>query len=329
MSITNNTTTYERMFKLPRTARIKAFNGIYHITMRSVKEFNLFKSPSDKDKFLNILKKYKDIFLFKVFAYCLMDTHVHLLIHSNGADISKFMHSINQSYAQYYNKKHNRYGHVFSDRFTSVIAKKDTDIILMSAYIHNNPKDMKGYKNCVQNYNYSSYSTYLGTNKDILNLIDCYFILNYFNEDLVLSRKRYYNFVKNRLSKTTKSIDIKWDIKSDEHLKNSIEYISEKTPLIRHLEPEDVMNFIYKFCNIDSTIINIKYNRRISTYRSLCVLIMRCFCDFTFNQISQVINNYTQSSLSRMCNKGYELISNDPDYKIILHNFITEYSSTY
>ncbi|WP_027626177.1 transposase [Clostridium lundense] len=314
---------------MPRTARVKCFNGIYHITMRSFKEFNLFKNSSDKDKFLNILKKYKDIFLFKVFAYCLMDTHVHLLIHSNGADISKFMHSINQSYAQYYNKKHNRYGHVFSDRFKSIIAEKDTDIILMSAYIHNNPKDIKGYKNCVENYNYSSYSTYLGNKDNIFNLIDFHPILNYFNEDLILSRKRYYNFVKNRLSKATKLIDIKWDVKSDEHLKNSIDYINEKTPLIRSLEPEDVMNFIYKSCNIDSTIINIKYNKKISAYRSICVLIMRCFCNFTFNQISQVISNYTQSYLSKLCSKGYELISNDPDYKIILDSFLYEYSFTY
>ena len=317
---------YERMIHLPRTARIKVHNGIYHIIMRSIKEFNLFRNKNDKDKFLEILKKYKDIFLFKIFAYCLMDTHVHLLIYSNEADISKFMHSINQSYAQYYNKKYDRHGHVFSDRFKSKIAKEDADVAVMSAYIHNNPKDIKGYKNSVENYEYSSFSTYIGTNKNQLNLVDCFFILNYFNKNPILSRNRYLNFVKNRISKTGEFIDIKLDIDPDKSINNSIEYISGKTPLLRTLCPEKVMEFIYENTNIDKVTINIKYNREISGYRCLCVLIMRCFCDFTFAQISQIINNYTQSSLSQMCNKAYNLICNNAKYKNILEKFLDKYS---
>lgn len=329
MSIINNKIHCKKgCYELPRTSRIKTYNGIYHITMRSLKEFDLFRTTNDKDKFLNILKKYKDIFLFKIYAYCLMDTHVHLLIYSNGADISKFMHSINQSYAQYYNVKHDRRGHVFSDRFTSTIASKDTDVALMSAYIHNNPKDIKGYRNSVENYEYSSFNVYIENNTNKFNLVDCNFVLNYFNDDPIISRTRYYNFVKSRLSKSGESVEIKLDIESIESLKTPTEYTSGKTPLLRYLRPQEVMKFIYEISNIDNITINIKYNRNISNYRSVCVLIMRCFCDFTFTQIAKVINNYTQSSLSRMCNKGYNLVCNNPNYKNILENFLNRYSLT-
>lgn len=171
----------KEVFKLPRTSRVKRETAIYHIMARSISEVQLFKSIDDKNKFLSYIKKYKNIFSFRVYAFCIMDNHIHLLIDSNGADISKFMHSINQCYAQYYNRKYNRNGHVFGDRFKSKIADSDSSIICMSAYIHNNPKDIKGFKNCVENYKYSSLGIYLGRHKDNFNLIDKDFILQYFN----------------------------------------------------------------------------------------------------------------------------------------------------
>ena len=54
-----------------------------------------------------------------------MNNHLHLIIDANGCDISKIMHCINFSYAMYFNKKHERYGHIFRDRFKSIIVAND------------------------------------------------------------------------------------------------------------------------------------------------------------------------------------------------------------
>ena len=82
---------------MPRVARVKHENGIYHIMVRSISDIPLFRDSADKDKYLQLIKKYQGIYLFKVYAYCLMTTHGHMAIDCCGADISKIMKSINQS----------------------------------------------------------------------------------------------------------------------------------------------------------------------------------------------------------------------------------------
>lgn len=64
---------------------------------------------------------YQENYGFKVYGFCLMDNHAHFIIDVNGADISNIMHSINFKYAQVYNRKHKRHGHLFQDRFKSKI----------------------------------------------------------------------------------------------------------------------------------------------------------------------------------------------------------------
>ncbi len=87
----------------------------------------------------HLVKKYKDLYNFKIYGYCLMDNHSHLMIDANGADISKVMHGINFSYAMYFNRKYERDGHLFKDRFKSKIVNNDKYLKALSLYIHNNP----------------------------------------------------------------------------------------------------------------------------------------------------------------------------------------------
>ncbi|WP_315121496.1 transposase [uncultured Clostridium sp.] len=320
---------------MPRIPRVKADNGVYHIIMRGPKEISLFRSKNDKDKFLTILKKYKNIFLFDVFAYCLMDTHIHLLIDSKNADISMFMKSINQSYAQYYNKIYDRRGHVFMDRFKSFVASKEENIVSMSAYIHNNPKDIRGYSKTVENYDYSSFGIYIGKTKNKYNIINCEFLLNYYCKDPIKAAQQYYTYVKNRCTDKEQHIqDILINFSDKLNLQYNLSndtsyYFSGVKPLVKDITPKEVLNFFFKEYNLDSSLINIKYNRKISNYRAIIVLIMRSFCNYTFQQISNIINNFTHSSLSRLCTKGYLLISNDAYYKNIAATFLEKYSVNY
>ncbi|MEW9094102.1 MAG: transposase [Clostridiaceae bacterium] len=320
---------------MPRIPRVKVDNGIYHVIMRGPKEINLFRTKNDKDKFLTILRKYKNIFLFDVLAYCLMDTHIHLLIDPKNADISMFMKSINQSYAQYYNRIYDRCGHVFIDRFKSFVALKEEQIVSMSAYIHNNPKDIKGYNKSVENYGYSSFGIYIGKTKDEHQIINCRFLLNYYCKDPIQAAQQYYSYVKNRCTDRDQYIqDILVNLNDKLNLKYNLSndiscYYSGIKPLIKDITPEEVLNFFFKECNLDNTLFNIKYNRKISNYRAIIVLVLRSFCNYTFQQISNIINNFTHSSLSRLCTKGYFLISNDKYYKNIIDTFLEKYSINY
>ncbi|KOA18957.1 transposase IS200 like protein [Clostridium homopropionicum DSM 5847] len=311
---------------MPRTARQRSSSGIYHVMMRSISDIKLFRNVIDKEVFLKFLKKYKESFLFNIYSYCIMDTHVHLVINSNGADVSKFMHNINQCYAQYYNKKYNRTGHVFGDRFKSTVATSDISVLSMTAYVHNNPKDIKGYRNCVENYNYSSFNIYLGRCTDKYNLIDRNFILSYFHSDPILAAKHYYSFVKSRQSCDFTDLEI-----TNPALLSSNKAASERTytkPIIRNIHPKKIIEFISKYTNFDKSIINIKYRSASSEFRSLCAFFMRLFCNYNSDKIQKALgNNISLSSIPLLCNKGYSLIKDNISYHNIIDDFVN--SSSY
>jgi len=298
---------------MPRTARVKSSESIYHTMVRSVGDIDLYKNSDDKNKYLELIKKYQIKFGYKVYAYCIMDNHSHILIDSNGADISKVMHGINQSYAQYFNRKYKRRGHVFGDRFKSQIIKDEKYLVNLSAYIHNNPKDLKNFKDKPENYKFSSLGIYLGNNEDNFDILDINFILQLFGSLLKESRGNYIKLVH----------------KSDDHnVKQSVEfeeakadYRSERVIIGRNHTPKDIIDFVSKYTCLNKNEIVIKYNRNSIESKALIVLLMRRFCDFKIKEICSAIGNITQSRVSILCNLGIKLIVENEKYKNIINNF--------
>ena len=141
---------------MARNARLKLADAIYHIMCKSISEVNLFRDCEDKEMYLSLIKKYKKLYNVKIYGYCLMDNHAHILADANGADISKVMHGINFSYARYFNKKYKREGHLFKDRFKSKIVDGERYLKTVSLYIHNNPTDISEFKDCPEKYAFSS-----------------------------------------------------------------------------------------------------------------------------------------------------------------------------
>jgi REP element-mobilizing transposase RayT len=182
---------------MPRMARVKTYDSIFHIICRSISEVNLFKTNEDKLKYISLIKKYQKVHSFIVYGYCLMDNHLHMIIDANGADISAVMHSINFSYAQYFNGTHKRHGHLFQDRFKSKIIDNDLYLFVASAYIHKNAMDIITYKNCPEKYEFSSLGVYLGLRKDPFGLVSSSFVLGLFGSDPKGARERYRRFVLN------------------------------------------------------------------------------------------------------------------------------------
>jgi len=112
--------------------------------------------------YFGLIKKYKEQFGFKMFAYSLMPNHTHLLMEvDEETTISTIMHNINSSYTKYYNGRYNRKGHLFRERFKAALIEKDPKVLLsLTAYIHLNPKKLQ-FAAQAQAYPYSSYALYL------------------------------------------------------------------------------------------------------------------------------------------------------------------------
>ncbi|WP_139903690.1 transposase [Clostridium thermarum] len=305
---------------MPRTARKKSPAGIYHIMVRSISEIMLFRNSKDKERYLAILKKYKEIYLFEVYAYCLMSTHAHIVIDCCAADISKIMKSINQSYAAYYNIKYQRHGHVFQDRFKSKLVDNDNYLLNLTAYIHNNPKDIKGYENNVHKYSYSSFGIYLGIRSDKYDILNYTHILDYFSKDIIKARSSYVDLV-NRLYTAVNLKEIDKDI---EFTPQSFEYRSERNIILRNMPPEEIINYISKVSGIKFDP-RLKHSRKNTELKALFVIIMRSLTDASLTKICTYFSNITLSNVWKLSEMGFRLLTTNIKYMHIIDDLVSKY----
>jgi len=153
---------------MPRTARLIIEDGCYHTITRGIRKIRSFIDDSDYQRYLKLLAKYKKKFQFKLYGWCLMPNHPHLIISSNS--LSKTMHAINFSYAQYFNYRYSKVGYLWQNRFKSYVVNKDKYLLNLVAYIEYNPVRAKIVGN-PEDYKWSSYrARVLGDDK--LGLLD-------------------------------------------------------------------------------------------------------------------------------------------------------------
>ncbi len=145
---------------MSRNARVRSQTGIYHAMVRGNNKSEIFWCREDYLKFIQILHLVKGIGKFDVFAYCLMDNHVHLLLkESVEMDISDIMKRINTRYAMWHNYKYRRLGHFFQGRFKSEPVEDEAYYASVLRYIHQNPLKAGICQNIVA-YEWSSYKKY-------------------------------------------------------------------------------------------------------------------------------------------------------------------------
>ncbi|MCB2353518.1 transposase [Clostridium estertheticum] len=303
---------------MPRTARVKTDESIFHIMCKSISEVTLFKDDEDKKRYLLLIKKYKTLHNFKLYGYCLMDNHAHLMIDANGCDISKIMHGINFSYAMYFNRKYKREGHLFKDRFKSKIVSSDRYLRTLSLYVHNNPTDIIEYKDSPEKYTFSSLSIFLGKTPDSFQLVDYVFVMSLFGDNLKSARKNYYNLLfrcnEEKLEQEMEFEDEKTD------------YNSERNILVRNFKADDILDFIALKMNILKIHFYTKYSRQFVNAKALAVVLMRSLCNFKSKDISNILGNITQARISRLSTIGICLIGTEEKYQTIIGDFIKCYA---
>lgn len=167
---------------MPRHQRIPSETGTYHVMMRGNEKKNLFLDDKDKQRFINTLFVKKEETDFIVYAYCLMDNHVHLLVKEGPEGLATMMKRINASYAYYFNQKYHRVGHLFQDRFKSEPIEDERYLFAVMRYIHNNPVKAGITKNPEQ-YKWSSYNIYLNPTKAEGKMVNKEFILSILADD--------------------------------------------------------------------------------------------------------------------------------------------------
>lgn len=146
---------------MPRVSRKTFKSEFFHIISQGIEKKYIFNQQRCKEKYKKEMLKNLSKYKVDLLSYCIMDNHVHLLIHTEKiTELSLYMQSINTAFALYYNKTNKRVGYVFRDRFKSAPVKNIKQLYRTLAYIHLNPVKAK-MCSMPELYKYSSYNDYI------------------------------------------------------------------------------------------------------------------------------------------------------------------------
>lgn len=144
---------------MARRARIESTTELYHVTMRGNSKQNIFESSIDRTRFLNTMREYSKEMETAVLVYCLMDNHVHMLLQTAKPRMSMMIKKMCDSYTYFFNKKYDRTGALFQERFGSRPIESEEDLHCVIRYILNNPVKA-GMRKRAAGYQWSSYAEY-------------------------------------------------------------------------------------------------------------------------------------------------------------------------
>lgn len=169
-------------------------NAIYHIIVKGVEGIDIFTDAVDRNKFLQLLQKMFNSHKVHLFSYVLMDTHFHLLLKTEEANLSQAMQFLNSSYSHWFNIRHIRKGHLFQDRYKSHLVLNPLYLYSVASYINLNPVEA-GLVDFPEEYPWSSFQYFLSTQKQNKN-IPPWLNIREFLELCQTGPENFVNFVK-------------------------------------------------------------------------------------------------------------------------------------
>jgi putative transposase len=178
---------------MARALRIEYSGALYHVTSRGDRREDIYDDDVDRASFLSLLNDVCESYNWDCHGYCLMSNHYHLLIETVESNLSAGMRQLNGVYSQKYNNRHNKVGHVFQGRYTSILVEKESYLLELTRYIVLNPVRAKMVARAAE-WPWSSYRAVIGK-AEIPSCLNRDWILSCFGSNRRTSIKRYIDFV--------------------------------------------------------------------------------------------------------------------------------------
>ena len=185
---------------MPRKARIDAPGALHHIIARGIVRKRVFNDDADRDFFIERLGKIIKESQTQCFAWALIPNHFHLLLKTGPTPISTVMKRLLTGYAMHYNRKHNRCGHLFQNRYKSILCQEDSYLLELVRYIHLNPLRARLIPSMkeLDRYAYCGHAVLMG--KVAAEWQDTGYIVRLFDAHLSTARRKYRSFVQNGIT---------------------------------------------------------------------------------------------------------------------------------
>ena len=186
---------------MARPLRIQYPNAHYHVTCRGNARETIFRTRKDYATFLALLARSTEIYRAEPLAYVFMPNHFHLLVRTPLGNLNECMRHFNVSYTGYFNKVHQRAGHLYQGRYKAFLIDADSYLLEVSRYVHLNPVRTRAAarlsiddrKHLLATYRWSSYPACLAPVKRLPFL--SFGFLDAFRGDTPSGRRAYRRFV--------------------------------------------------------------------------------------------------------------------------------------
>ena len=294
---------YFRLYvEMARKPRIEFPGALYHVFSRGNNKQPVFKCETDYEAFLERVKRYSEKYLFKVFVYVLMPNHIHLVMETNVAPLSKIMQGLLQSYTMYFHKNYGSVGHLFQGRYKAILCDKEAYLMELIRYIPLNPV-RAGIVNLPEDYKWSSYHSYLGDSSH--SFVDIEFVFNLFDEDWTIAKKLLWSFVREGLSMGHKqelydvvdqrilgSDDFVEEVKKKIVTKSGLDYIEEiPQPLNIVQDLTKILSVVSDVTKIPKTaILGRSKERKVSLARGIFSYVAVIYAGYNNKNISSLLN---------------------------------------
>jgi putative transposase len=180
---------------MPRKSRIDAPGALHHIIVRGIEQRRIFRDDIDRERFLERLGAITTETHTPCLAWSLLPNHFHLLLKTGSVPIATVMRRLLTGFAIAFNRRHSRHGHLFQNRYKSILCQEDTYLKELVRYIHLNPlragvvRDL----NELGTYRYCGHSALLGKGKQPWQEVNA--VLAMFDHRLSPARRLYRMFV--------------------------------------------------------------------------------------------------------------------------------------
>jgi putative transposase len=180
---------------MPRQPRLDVPGALHHIMVRGINKSAIFQDDQDRNKFLDRLGANIIEARCSVYAWVLMNNHVHILFRSGGKGISTVMRKLLTWYAIYYNRRHRRTGHLFENRYKSILCDEENYLLALIRYIHQNPlrANIVDTVEALDCYPWSGHSAVMGKHNQ--PWMDTEYVLHQFGRTKGNARKEYRKFI--------------------------------------------------------------------------------------------------------------------------------------
>ena len=180
---------------MPRKARIDAPGALHHIIVRGIERRKIFRDDADRYDFIERLGFILEQTGTECFAWALIPNHFHLLLRTGSFPVAHAMRRLLTGHAIYFNRRHRRHGHLFQNRYKSILCQEDAYLLELVRYIHLNPLRAKLVKDMNQlgRHSYCGHGVVMGKFSQPWQNADA--ILSFFGKQLGPARRNYLAFV--------------------------------------------------------------------------------------------------------------------------------------